>query len=120
MIGSIRNDNQNSNSFESNDDFEKRIFSGLSGEDSSSFYRKLDRIEKAHTGSGLDADLHGFGPDDENDESFSTLTDGLEGKLKKAATDFEVNDDEIEQDDYCFRPDSNLRHGMTYTPQVGS
>lgn len=116
-FGGVHNDSQNSNSFETNDDFERRIFSGLSGEDSSSFYRKLDRIEKARTGPGMDADLHGFGPGDEDNESFSTLNDGLEGKLKKAATYFEVNDDEIEEDGYCFRPDSNLRHGMTYTPQ---
>jgi len=120
LIGSVHNDSPNGNSFETNDDFERRIFSGLSGDDSSSFYRKLDRIEKARTGPGMDADHHGFGPGDEDDESFSTLNDGLEGKLKKAATYFEVNDDEIEEDGYCFRPDSNLKHGMTYTPQVGT
>ena len=52
------------------------------------------------------------------DESFNTLSDGMDGKLKKAATYFEFNEKEIEKDDYSFRPDMNFRVGMTYETKV--
>ena len=52
------------------------------------------------------------------DESFNTLSDGMDGKLKKAATYFEFNEKEIEKDDYSFRPDMNFRLGMTYETKV--
>ncbi|XP_065637913.1 uncharacterized protein LOC112031064 isoform X2 [Quercus suber] len=48
------------------------------------------------------------------DESFNTLSDGMDGKLKKAATYFEFNEEEIEKEDYSFRPDMTFRVGMTY------
>lgn len=117
-FGSSNDDHQNTNSSESNDDFERRVFGGLPGDNSSSFFRKLDRIEKIRVGPSIDGDLHGFQPDaDEDDESFSTLSDGMEGKLKNAAAYFEVDEDEVDADDYNFRPDSNWRHPMTYTPE---
>ena len=52
------------------------------------------------------------------DESFNTLSDGMDGKLKKAATYFEFDEEEIEKDDYSFRPDMNFRLGMTYETKV--
>lgn len=105
------------NSFESADDFEHRIFSGFSGGDSKSdaFFEKLDRFRKAHDrlgsrmGEGSNSQIS-----DGLDESFNTLSDGMDGKLKKAATYFEFNEKEIEKDDYSFRPDMNFRTGMTY------
>ncbi|XP_040994230.1 uncharacterized protein LOC121240757, partial [Juglans microcarpa x Juglans regia] len=47
------------------------------------------------------------------DESFNTLSDGMDGKLKKAATYFQFDEDEITKDDYKFRPDMNFKEGMT-------
>lgn len=134
------NDNQNTNSSEFSDDFERRIFSrhlnddsssfirrldrnenrnGHFNDDSSSFFRRLDRIENRN-GAGMYSNFRGG--DKANileggDESVSTLADGLEKRLKSAATYFEVNEKEIEQDDYTFRPDMNVRNGMTYTPE---
>lgn len=51
------------------------------------------------------------------DESFSTLSDGMDGKLKKAATYF-THSDEIRDEDYAFRPDVSFKPGMTYEPKV--
>lgn len=51
------------------------------------------------------------------DESFSTLSDGMDGKLKKAATYFTYSD-EIDNEDYAFRPDVSFKPGMTYDIKV--
>ncbi|CAK9164198.1 unnamed protein product [Ilex paraguariensis] len=112
-------DNQSTNSFESADAFERRIFGDINGDgsNSSSFYQKLDRVEKAHDRSGLGSKFN-FGKRSEFmdglDESFSTLSDGMDGKLKKAATYFEYDVDEIDKDDYAFRPDITFRGATTY------
>ncbi|CAL5424592.1 unnamed protein product [Camellia sinensis] len=114
-----QNDRQSMNSFESSDDFERRIFGDIpgSGSKSNSFYQKLDRIEKAHDRSGLGSKFN-FGKRSEFldglDESFNTLSDGMDGKLKKAATYFEYDPEEIAKDDYAFRPDVTFRPGTTY------
>ncbi|XVE79390.1 hypothetical protein DITRI_Ditri14bG0054700 [Diplodiscus trichospermus] len=86
----------NSNSFESTDDFERRIFGGL--RDRSGY----------PSGNGNESTMYGL------DESFNTLSDGKDGKLKKAATYFEFDPEEIEKDDYAFRPDVSFQSGMTY------
>uniref|UniRef100_A0A0V0IAZ7 Putative ovule protein n=1 Tax=Solanum chacoense TaxID=4108 RepID=A0A0V0IAZ7_SOLCH len=48
-------DKQSTNSFESAEDFERRIFGDSAGNSpsSNSFFRKLDRVEKAYDTSGL-------------------------------------------------------------------
>lgn len=122
------NNNQGTNSSETIDEFQSRIFGGIFGNDSKSdaFYQRLDRIEKAR-------DRFGVGPDnsissrgantssvlDGLDESFDTLSDGMDGKLKKAATYFEFNPEEIMQDDYSFRPDVPFLPGSIYDTKVG-
>ncbi|GAB4859943.1 hypothetical protein Ancab_011422 [Ancistrocladus abbreviatus] len=115
--GTAKNDNQNVDSFESADDFERRIFGGLSGDSSDPFFQKLDRIEKAHARSGLGSQFNGRNEFDGSDESFNTLSDGMEGKLKKAAMYFEFDLEEVNQDGYTFRPDMNFQRGMTYEPK---
>lgn len=71
-----------------------------------SFYRKLDKAEKrAHDGFGI-AGLGGDG--------YNSLIDGMEYKLKKAATYFEFDPVEVVNEDYTFRPDVNFQSGMTY------
>lgn len=87
----------------------------------SSFYQKLDKAEKAH-------DLSSFGSKfnvgnrsnflDGLDESFNTLSDGMDEKLKKAATYFDFDLDEISKEDYAYRPDMNFWTGNTYDVKV--
>ncbi|XP_058112410.1 uncharacterized protein LOC131255651 isoform X2 [Magnolia sinica] len=117
--GGDGNERKSSGFFESADDFEQRIFSGVSENipNTDSFYQKLDRLEKARgrfgTGSrGNDGNNYQFM--DGLDESFNSLSDGMDGKLKKAATYF-AHSDEMNNDDYAFRPDISFRSGMSYT-----
>nr|DAD30129.1 TPA_asm: hypothetical protein HUJ06_031597 [Nelumbo nucifera] len=120
--GNEINDNGTGNSFESADDFERRIFSGFSDSRSNNdaFFQKLDRLEKAHGRSGFGSKGGSNNSEffDGLDESFNTLSDGMDGKLKKAATYFEFNPDEITGDDYSFRADVTFRPGMTYDVKV--
>ncbi|XVF05317.1 hypothetical protein REPUB_Repub05bG0161900 [Reevesia pubescens] len=48
------------------------------------------------------------------DESFNTSSHGMDGKLKKAATYFEFNLEEIVKEVYAFRPDVSFQPGITY------
>ncbi|KAA8543728.1 hypothetical protein F0562_022095 [Nyssa sinensis] len=110
---------QDTGSFESGDDFERRIFGDISGSspNANSFYKKLDRIEKSHDRSGFGSKLNVGNRSeffDGLDESFNTLSDGMDGRLKKAATYFEYDPDEITKEAYTFRPDMTFRPGMTY------
>ncbi|KAM0999209.1 hypothetical protein FF1_005943 [Malus domestica] len=116
--GGGMDDKKISNSFESSDDFERRIFSETSG---GNFFSKLDRLGKAHDGHVSDLG-GGFGIGsgsgshvlDGLDESLNTLSDGMDGKLEKAATYFEYDEEEVDKDDYSFRPDMTFKPGMTY------
>lgn len=110
-------DGQNMNSSESIDDFEQRIFSDGNRPSLSSFYQKLDRAEKAHDRSGTGFSFTmGNRSDlmDGLDENYNTLADGMDYKLKKAATYFEFDPDEVAKEDYAFRPDVNFLSGMNY------
>ncbi|KAJ8505258.1 hypothetical protein OPV22_006144 [Ensete ventricosum] len=119
---SYRNDNGNfgrnsDNSFESSDDFERRLFGDVNNDKiSDSFYRKLDKLEKAHGRSGTGSKLNS---DDSRiidgiSDSFNSLSDGMDEKLKEAARTF-VFSDEIHDENYKFRPDVTFYPGMTYT-----
>ncbi|XP_020581689.1 uncharacterized protein LOC110025504 [Phalaenopsis equestris] len=110
--------NNNNSFFESGDDFERRLFGDVGNNaESGSFFRKLDKIEQAHGRSfnGLkDNDGGNSRFMDVQDESFNTLSDGMDSKLKKAANTFAFTD-EVKEDDYKFRPDVTFRPGTTYT-----
>ncbi|KAJ9535588.1 hypothetical protein OSB04_un001277 [Centaurea solstitialis] len=108
----------NTNSSETLDEFES-IFSDIQGSSrsSSSFFQKLDQQTKAHDRSAFTSRLvgprrSGFG--DGLDESFTSLTDGMEGKLKDAASYFQYDLDEVKKDDYKFRSDVTFWSGNTY------
>ncbi|PIN06985.1 hypothetical protein CDL12_20454 [Handroanthus impetiginosus] len=111
------NDRQKLNSSESVDDFEQRIFGDGNRSSMSSFYQRHDRAEKAHDRSGMGFSF-GMGNRssfmDDLDEGYNTLSDGMDYKLKKAATYFEFDPDEVTREDYAFRPDVNFSAGMTY------
>ncbi|PIN26829.1 hypothetical protein CDL12_00416 [Handroanthus impetiginosus] len=135
---SATNERQNLNSFESVDDFEQWIFGDGNRSSMRSFYQKLDTAEKAHDRSGMPCItffvtvLHqqifgdgnrsrfSFGMGNRSsfmdglDEGYKTLSDGMDYKLKKAATYFEFDPDEVSREDYAFRPDVNFSAGMTY------
>ncbi|KAA3485811.1 Ribosomal protein S18 [Gossypium australe] len=108
----------NSGSFESTEEFEGRIFGGFSSDSpkAQAFYEKLDKVERSR---------YRFGPSstrdepmmDGLDESFSTLSDGMDMKLKKAATYFEFDLNEVHKNDYAFRPDVTFHSGSTYEPK---
>ena len=52
------------------------------------------------------------------EETYDTLTDGMDGKLMNAATYFEFDVDEIEKEDYAFRYDANFPLGSKYDVKV--
>ncbi|OMO90416.1 Ribosomal protein S18 [Corchorus olitorius] len=119
---------RNSNSFESADDFERRIFGGSSDDSlkAQSFYRKFDKMRGVR-----DRYAPAMGNEDESsstmdglDESFTTLSDGMEGKLKNAATNFEyefedgfADEADLEEYELEYRPDVEFSEGMTYKPK---
>ncbi|PKA59083.1 30S ribosomal protein S18, chloroplastic [Apostasia shenzhenica] len=109
---------RNSSSMESLDDVERRLFGDKgNSDDSGSFFRKLDKIEKSHGRSMTGSSDSGGGNlkfMDGSTDSFDTLSDGMDTKLKKAATYFSFTD-EIMEDDYKFRPDVTFWPGTTYT-----
>ncbi|XP_008776397.1 uncharacterized protein LOC103696517 [Phoenix dactylifera] len=114
------NGNDKSNSFESADDFERRLFGDIDNSpNTNSFYRKLDKLEKAHGRSNVGSKMNDGGHSQflgGLGESFDTLSDGMDEKLKKAARTF-VYSDEIHDEDYSFRPDVKFLPGMNYTPR---
>lgn len=125
VLSLVQTDNGNSgrnsdNSFESSDDFERRLFGDISNNEiNDSFYRKLDKLEKAHGRSGIGSKLNS---DDSRiidgiSDSFNSLSDGMDEKLKEAARTF-VFSDEIHDENYKFRPDVTFYPGMTYTTRV--
>ncbi|XP_078445716.1 ribosomal protein S18 [Wolffia australiana] len=108
-IFNAKNLGAGSESTESADDFERRIFGGVLDGDSknASFFDKLDRLGQNRGGSDSPVNVR-FG------ERVDTLSDGVDLNLKKAATAFGMTD-EVKEDDYSFRPDVKFRPGMTYT-----
>ncbi|KAL2318241.1 hypothetical protein Fmac_032117 [Flemingia macrophylla] len=47
-------------------------------------------------------------------DSYDTLSDGMDGKLKNAATYFEFDEEEVDKEDYAFRYDANFPLGSKY------
>lgn len=76
-----------------------------------SFYEKLDKAERAH-------DRYGMGSGLGASDSYDSLADGMEYKLKKAAAYFEFDPLEVTREDYSFRPDVNFQSSMSYDPKV--
>jgi hypothetical protein len=55
---------------------------------------------------------------DDLEQTFDTLSDGMDGKLNNAARYFEYDPDEIEKDDYSYRYDTTFQRGSTYSTKV--
>uniref|UniRef100_M1ARB7 Structural constituent of ribosome n=1 Tax=Solanum tuberosum TaxID=4113 RepID=M1ARB7_SOLTU len=112
-------DRQRTNSFESAEDFERRIFGDSAGNRPSpnSFFRKLDDAEKSYDRSSMGSTFSSGNRSsilDGLDESFNTLSDGMDGKLKEAASYFQVDPDEVDKEDYAYRADMTFWPGNTY------
>lgn len=115
-------DKKSTNSFESAEDFERRIFGDSMGNrpSSNSFFRKLDNAEKSYHRSGQGSTFSSGNTSSilgGLDESFNTFSDGMDDKLKEAARYFEVDDAEVNKDDYSFRADMTFWPGNTYEPK---
>ncbi|KAM7466973.1 hypothetical protein LguiB_014535 [Lonicera macranthoides] len=54
------------------------------------------------------------------DETFNTLSDGVDEKLKKAVTNFDIDVEEMEKDDFTFSPDVEFPYveDFTFSPDV--
>ncbi|KAI4305280.1 hypothetical protein L6164_028653 [Bauhinia variegata] len=114
-LGYGTGDQQTDNSFESTGEFEQRIFGQNSGSNSKNdaFFSKLERLGKARANSrsttnGLDNYLNDL------DDEFNTLSDGMDGKLEKAARYFEYDSEDVDKDDYSYRYDTRFLPDMTY------
>ncbi|KAL8459528.1 hypothetical protein ACS0TY_036863 [Phlomoides rotata] len=79
-----------------------------------SFYEKLGKAEKARGMGSLFNMGNRSGGLNGLDENYNSLFDGMEYKLKKAASYFDFDPVEVTRDDYTFRPDFNFNSGMTY------
>jgi hypothetical protein len=112
--------NKQTNSFERADEFERRIFGDSSGGNAKSdaFFQKLDRLGGRDRLGPRVSEGSNSQTLDSLDESFNTLSDGLDGRLKEAAAYFQFDSDEIMKEDYTFRPDMNFERGMTYETKV--
>lgn len=117
------NDRGSSNKFESADDFERRVFGEAGGEDNeftSSFLRKLEKSEKARERFGTSFGLGNgnvSGDLDDQEDFYNTLNDGVDEKLKEAAF-FDIDEDEVEEEDYTYRPDINIEEGMVFDTKI--
>ncbi|KAJ4749469.1 30S ribosomal protein S18 [Rhynchospora pubera] len=107
-------------SFESTDDFERRLFGDLDGGGNNDpFFRKLDRAEKSFLRSNvgqqqLSADADSDYEDD-LDVTFDSMDDGMDEELQQHCRKFFKHTDEILDEDYAFRPDVQFKEGDTYT-----
>ncbi|KAF9680574.1 hypothetical protein SADUNF_Sadunf06G0135900 [Salix dunnii] len=111
--GNWAGNNQSSNSFESADGFEQRIFGGNDGGNSrsESFFQKLDRLAKSRSGPGFRLNERNSSEMvDDLDSSFNTLKDGMDAKLQQAAGYIDVDIDDIDE----YRPDAHFEDGDTY------
>ena len=97
-------------------DYERSIFSGSPKTDS--FFQKFDRIGKGRDsfGSNWTGGSRGGFPSglDGIDESLSSLQDGIDGKLEKAATNFKFDNGV----DGSSSRDRSLREGVNYGTMV--
>nr|BBB03493.1 ribosomal protein S18 [Cuscuta japonica] len=113
------NFNLNQSPFEPANQSEQRPFGDTTGKTptSNSFYQELDKAERDYNRS-----FQGFNVNSENrstsldglDDSINTLSDGMDSRLKEAATYFEFDLDEVNKEDYSFRKDVTFFPGNTY------
>ncbi|KAK9065940.1 hypothetical protein SSX86_015342 [Deinandra increscens subsp. villosa] len=117
----------NTNSTETMEDVERSVFGDptSNGTSATSFLQKLDQPNRVFGKYAMNSWLNdsrrsGYtdrlndGLKDGFTDGFTSLTDGIDGKLKEAATYFQYDVNEVEKDDYKFRPDVTFWPGNTY------
>ncbi|XP_054795710.1 uncharacterized protein LOC129301164 isoform X2 [Prosopis cineraria] len=110
-MGNGPNDQQTNNSAESAEEFGRRIFGNNPSSNSKvdALFQKLDDLGGGRSKSSSRTEmLNDLG------EGFDTLTDGMDGKLEKAAKYFEYDSEEIDEDGYSFRYDMSFGRASTY------
>ncbi|PHU08463.1 30S ribosomal protein S18 [Capsicum chinense] len=89
----------------------------VTGQVQTPFSESSVRLKKAYDRSGLGS-MFGSGNRssilDGLGESFNTLSDGMDGKLKEAANYFAFDPNEVEKEDYAYRADMTFWPGNTY------
>ncbi|XP_068475913.1 uncharacterized protein [Phaseolus vulgaris] len=76
----------------------------------------IEKIDQQGMGRQRSGSGNAFGSDimDNLEENHDTLLDGMDGRLKNAASYFEFDEEEIDKEDYAFRYDANFPLGYTY------
>ncbi|KAJ1433421.1 hypothetical protein SESBI_05947 [Sesbania bispinosa] len=98
---------------ESLDEFEQRMFGAGVNSQNDYILKKLNWWGKARDrSSSVDGGSSQEMPDLE--QSFDTLSDGMDGKLKDVAQYFEIDEEECDKEDYAFRYDTTFHSGGTY------
>ncbi|KQJ97318.1 uncharacterized protein LOC100838711 [Brachypodium distachyon] len=107
---------------ESASQFEERLFGEQTGSNDSPFFRKLDGVGNSFRRPGMgsfgqnsDRGNFGFGGRSSSGfmDGFDSLNDGMNEKLDDAARTFQMTE-EVDDEDYDFRPDVDCRRGSTY------
>ncbi|XP_004494819.1 uncharacterized protein [Cicer arietinum] len=109
-----RTANEKGDKSESFEEFEKRIFSPGGTSKTDAILDKLNqRVNNRDRYSSVQGGSSQFL--DDLEQTFDTLSDGMDGKLNNAARYFEFDPDEIDKEDYSFRYDTTFHRGSTYT-----
>ncbi|KAL8225139.1 hypothetical protein R6Q57_017696 [Mikania cordata] len=116
---SVTDSYANVNSRETLEDFERNTYGDptINNASTSAFLRNLDQPGIAFKKYAMNSGLNSYrrsGNVDGLDYSSSSLTDGMEGKLKDAATYFKYDVNEVEKEDYKFRSDVTFWPGNIY------
>lgn len=112
-----RTANEKGDKSESFEEFEKRIFSPGGTSKTDAILDKLNqRVNNRDRYSSVQGGSSQFL--DDLEQTFDTLSDGMDGKLNNAARYFEFDPDEIDKEDYSFRYDTTFHRGSTYTLKV--
>lgn len=77
-----------------------------------------DRLGGYNASYDDDSDSEDYDSEDYDSEDYDSEDDEMDDKLRSASCYFEFDPDEVEEDGYTFRPDSNFPVGSTYSIKV--
>ncbi|GAU13645.1 hypothetical protein TSUD_347490 [Trifolium subterraneum] len=105
--------NGTANKSESPEEFEQRIFGPRGNSKTDAILDKLNEQQ------ARSRDRSAGNPQllDDLEQSFNTLSDGMDGKLNNAARYFEFDPNEIDKDSYSYRYDTTFHPGSKYDPK---
>jgi ribosomal protein S18 len=109
--------NSGSNAYKDNL-FGNSFSRGSNGSESNYFNDHIDKVKndsESFKASGYD--LRNRSRDMDDEDITHTLEDGMNDKLKKAASFFDIDWDEMSDDEFTFRPDVSFQSRNTYEPK---